>query len=239
MRRPPGRRRSRSSTGSSGRRSRSRAPPGHGDGRWRLGERVVRRRRVYGRPAGRAALAVAAVAATRRRAARRCAGPWPPRASRPGAAGPPATSSIAWQWPSAAVERLDLGHRVPEGAQASAIPAAKRGSSRTSIGGGEVLLRLDEPARRADGRRDVHARRRRAPTRPGRGSGAGRRRPSSRPRPTAGRPGTASRGAACGAVRLPGASSLAWPSRRVKNDAPVRGSGCPVSGSSTPEPKPM
>ena len=154
---------------------------------------------------------------TRRREARRCAGPSPPRASRRRRR--PASDELdRVAVPERPVERLDLRDGVAEGAQDIGHPEPEARLEPDLDREREVLLRLDEPARRADRGRDVHPAVDQRATPPGRGSAAGRRRPSSRPRPTAGRPGTASRAAACGASACPARGRWDGPASRLKNE---------------------
>ena len=173
--------RSRWCTGSSGRRSRSRAPPLLASGgtpvaasceaaRHRL--RVIRRRDVRlhqtaGRPALRGSVAAASDPS--------------------GAAGPPSTSSIACSWPRSGSKG---SARVTGWPSASAPRRSRRGGA--ARGGPPRGAEMRRPARRTSAARRQPSgcprRRRPGRTRAGHGSAAGRRRPSTPPRPTAGAP---------------------------------------------------
>ena len=218
--RPPVPPRSRSCTGSSGRRSRSRARSaarwaGRRD-RWRRRVSAARhRRREYRTGARRAARSavtrppgspslrgsVAAGERTRRappvrrrRARSRARGRGRGRTARP----------------------RSPGGRAPRAPRA--IPGAWRGSRRTSTGGSKCAAGSTNQRGRRHGGPQVDARRRRAPTRAGRGSAAGRRRPPPRRRPTAS--ATPSRnsipGSSVWSVRLPGSRTFGWSGSRLK-----------------------
>ena len=158
---PRARPRSRSCTGSSGRRSRSPAPPRRvawRQGRWRL-----RVSAACHRPRGVSHMATRAIgrsrsALTRRPAGRRSAGPWRRPASRPARPGRRPTSSIAWSWPRSASngavrrDRMARAARAPRRRRRRVARLEADLDRRREVAGG-----LDEPARRGDGGRDVDA----------------------------------------------------------------------------------
>ena len=218
--------RSRSCTGSSGRRSRSRAPP--------LSTRGRRRRRCE-----RGCHRLAEDTTRDRRPDRRARSRRPHQHGRQ--AGAPGVRRRGQGAPRGrpAVHELDRV-LVAQARRRTRPPASAGGPWRASAVRDALVTRLRRPDTRTGGAKSavrlhrnqrgaatavahVEPRRPPAPTRAGRGSAAGRRRPSTRPRPTAAarRHGTASRAAACAASACRGSRTLGCAGSRLKNDAPV------------------